>query len=100
MVTLLLSFYVFMYLSYLHDWSRGIVFGTVTGQPIGRLRYHHSICGRFAPVLGPLNLLFEMYWRILLRSVKWLGREGDPLPPSSTEVKNALGAHSPFRLLS
>ena len=76
------------------------MFGTVTGLPIGRLRYHHSISRRVAPVLGPLTLLFERYWRIFLRAVKWLGSEGDPLPPSSAKMKNGVGAHSPFLLLS
>jgi hypothetical protein len=76
------------------------VFGTVTGLPIGRLRYHHPISGRVAPVLGPLNLLFERYWRIFLRAVKWLGRECDPFSPSSAEMKNDVSAHSPFLLLS
>jgi hypothetical protein len=99
-VTLLLYFYVFMYLSHLRDWSRGIVFGTVTGLPIGRPRYHHWISGTVAPVLGPLNLLFERYWRIFLWAVKWLGSEVDLLPPSSAKMKNGVGAHSPFLLLS
>ena len=80
-VTLLLSFYLFMYLSYLHDCSRGIMFGIVTGLLTGRLRYHHSISGRVTPVLGSLNLPFERYWRMFLRGVKCLGLEGDLLVP-------------------
>ena len=73
---------------------------TVTGLPTGLLRYHHSISGTVAPFLGPLNLLFERYWRIFLRAVKGLVIEGDPLAPSSSEMKNGVGAHSPFILLS